>query len=415
MTPGHDDLRRAADALASRLPEPLGAVRPPRLQLPLVVDARRRRGLRRHRPGAAGSSAPTTRCACSQEADADAPRRRGRRRRAAGAAAAGARGDAARRPAPARAGRAGHRRAPGRVLLRRVRRARARCPIYSGGLGALAGDILKEASDRALPLVAVGLLYRQGYFRQRIDASGWQHEYWVDTDPERAARRARHRRRRRAAHVTVPIGDVEVVAQVWRVDVGRVPLLPARRRAPRERPASTRWITARLYVGDPDTRLAQYVLLGIGGVRALRRRMGIEPGVVHLNEGHAAFVGARARAPRARAAARASTTRSRPPASARSSPPTRRSRRATTPTPAEQVAGVARRVAAGLGIDPGEIVRLGRTHPDDAGRAVRRHAVRAAHEPRGQRRQSAATARSRARCGTACGRTARSTTCRSRT
>ena len=65
-------------------------------------------------------------------------------------------------------------------------------PIYSGGLGALAGDILKEASDRALPLVAVGLLYRQGYFRQRIDAGGWQHEYWVDTDPERAARRARH-------------------------------------------------------------------------------------------------------------------------------------------------------------------------------------------------------------------------------
>ena len=61
-------------------------------------------------------------------------------------------------------------------------------PIYSGGLGALAGDILKEASDRALPLVAVGLMYRQGYFRQRIDAGGWQHEYWVDTDPERAAR-----------------------------------------------------------------------------------------------------------------------------------------------------------------------------------------------------------------------------------
>ena len=58
-------------------------------------------------------------------------------------------------------------------------------PIYSGGLGALAGDILKEASDRALPLVAVGLMYRQGYFRQRIDAGGWQHEYWVDTDPER--------------------------------------------------------------------------------------------------------------------------------------------------------------------------------------------------------------------------------------
>ena len=68
-------------------------------------------------------------------------------------------------------------------------------PIYSGGLGALAGDLLKEASDCALPFVAVGLMYRKGYFRQRIDAGGWQHEYWVDTDPQRAAGRARDRRR----------------------------------------------------------------------------------------------------------------------------------------------------------------------------------------------------------------------------
>ena len=67
-------------------------------------------------------------------------------------------------------------------------------PIYSGGLGALAGDLLKEASDRAVPVVAVGLMYRQGYFRQRIDAAGWQHEYWVDTDPQRLPARARHRR-----------------------------------------------------------------------------------------------------------------------------------------------------------------------------------------------------------------------------
>ena len=66
-------------------------------------------------------------------------------------------------------------------------------PVYSGGLGALAGDLLKEASDRAVPLVAVGLMYRKGYFRQRIDASGWQHEYWVETDPRTAARGAGHR------------------------------------------------------------------------------------------------------------------------------------------------------------------------------------------------------------------------------
>ena len=73
-------------------------------------------------------------------------------------------------------------------------------PVYSGGLGVLAGDILKEASDRRLPLVAVGLMYRHGYFRQRIDGSGWQHEYWVDTDPPPRAGRARDRRRRQPDH-----------------------------------------------------------------------------------------------------------------------------------------------------------------------------------------------------------------------
>ncbi len=96
-------------------------------------------------------------------------------------------------------------------------------PVYSGGLGALAGDLLKEASDRALPLVGVGLMYGKGYFRQRIDASGWQHEYWIDTDAERLP----------AVLVTangdpltisVPIYDREVTARIWRVDVGRVPL-----------------------------------------------------------------------------------------------------------------------------------------------------------------------------------------------
>ena len=97
-------------------------------------------------------------------------------------------------------------------------------PVYSGGLGALAGDILKEASDRALPLLAVGLLYRQGYFRQRIDASGWQHEYWVDTDPDRVPAALVTRDDGEPLTVTVPIGEREVTAQLWRVDVGRVPL-----------------------------------------------------------------------------------------------------------------------------------------------------------------------------------------------
>jgi starch phosphorylase len=160
-------------------------------------------------------------------------------------------------------------------------------PIYSGGLGALAGDILKEASDQAIPMVAVGLMYRKGYFRQRIDASGWQHEYWLDTDPQRLP----------AARVTgvdgapvtvqVPIHDTEVRAHIWRVDVGRVPLFLLDTDISHNAPLD-RWITARLYEADARTRLAQYVLLGVGGMRALRA-LGIEPGVLHLNEGHAAL------------------------------------------------------------------------------------------------------------------------------
>jgi starch phosphorylase len=158
-------------------------------------------------------------------------------------------------------------------------------PIYSGGLGALAGDLLKEASDRALPMVAVGLMYRKGYFRQRIDGGGWQHEYWIDTDPQRLP----------AARVTgadgspleigLPIYGRDVLAHVWRVDVGRVPLYLLDTDIARNGPVE-RWITGRLYDADPTNRLAQYVLLGAGGIRALRA-LGIEPGVVHLNEGHA--------------------------------------------------------------------------------------------------------------------------------
>jgi starch phosphorylase len=106
-------------------------------------------------------------------------------------------------------------------------------PIYAGGLGALAGDILKQASDRALPLVAVGLMYRHGYFRQRVDHTGWQQEFWVPTDPERSpAVLVTAGDDRRPLRIHVPIGADEVVAQVWRVDVGRVPP-PRRSRASR--------------------------------------------------------------------------------------------------------------------------------------------------------------------------------------
>ena len=160
-------------------------------------------------------------------------------------------------------------------------------PVYSGGLGALAGDLLKEASDAALPMVAVGLMYRNGYFRQRVDASGWQHEYWVDTDPERLPAALVCGADGTPLTVAVPIGDADVHARIWRVDVGRVPLFLLDSDCPENQPVQ-RWITGRLYDGDARTRLSQYALLGVGGIRALRA-MGYEPGVIHLNEGHAAL------------------------------------------------------------------------------------------------------------------------------
>jgi starch phosphorylase len=230
-------------------------------------------------------------------------------------------------------------------------------PIYSGGLGALAGDLLKEASDRALPMVAVGLMYRKGYFRQRIDGAGWQHEYWVDTDPQRLP----------AARVTnadgspltigLPIYDREVLAHVWRVDVGRVPLYLLDTDITRNGPMD-RWITGRLYEADPTTRLAQYVLLGAGGIRALRA-LGIEPGVIHLNEGHAvlaplaiAAVSGNGHAPDlARARGRTVFTTHTPvPAGNDSYPP-------------EQVARAIGPLADELGIGASELISLGRTDP----------------------------------------------------
>jgi len=157
-------------------------------------------------------------------------------------------------------------------------------PVYSGGLGALAGDILKGASDLRVPLVAVGLLYGRGYFRQRVDASGWQHEYWVPTDPARLPAVLVRGDGGEPLTFPVPVGEGTVMTRIWRVDVGRVPLflLDTDHDANDVR---GRWITSRLYDADTDTRLAQYVLLGVGAVRALRA-LGIEPGVVHLNEGH---------------------------------------------------------------------------------------------------------------------------------
>ena len=158
-------------------------------------------------------------------------------------------------------------------------------PIYAGGLGVLAGDLLKAASDRGVPMVAIGLLYRQGYFRQRIDTSGWQHEYWTDVDAEWLPAAPVTHDGIAPVTIHVPIRGRDVLVQIWRVDVGHVPLFLLDTDRP-ENDRVDRWIAARLYVGDRSTRLAQYALLGLGGVRALHA-LGIEPSVLHLNEGHA--------------------------------------------------------------------------------------------------------------------------------
>ena len=177
---------------------------------------------------------------------------------------------------------------------------------------------------------AVGLMYRQGYFRQRIDAGGWQHEYWVETDPERLPAALVAGRGRRGHRIAVPIGNRQATAQVWRVDVGRVPLFLLDVDRP-ENDRRVRWISSRLYVGDAQTRLAQYVLLGVGGVRALRA-LGVEPGDDSHERGPRGAGPARAGAGGAGAGRGAGRRTASWPARERSSPPTHPCRPATTPT-----------------------------------------------------------------------------------
>ncbi len=160
-------------------------------------------------------------------------------------------------------------------------------PLYGGGLGVLAGDFLKAASDLGLPTVGVGLLYRQGYFHQRLDASGRQVEWWTTTDFERHPALEVTGEDGRPLAVPVEIRARVVWTRVFRLDVGRVPLFLLDTDCA-ENHVIDRWITARLYIGDRHTRLAQYLVLGVGGVRALAA-LGIEPAIVHLNEGHAAL------------------------------------------------------------------------------------------------------------------------------
>jgi glycogen phosphorylase len=160
--------------------------------------------------------------------------------------------------------------------------------IYSGGLGILAGDHCKSASDAALPFVGVGLLYRRGYFRQQIDADGHQEHAQPDLDPAMLPLRRARGRDGAPVEVSVEIGERTVRAAVWVAQVGRAPILLLDTDVPANDPAD-RPITHILYVRGREMRLCQELVLGIGGVRALRA-LGIDPAVWHLNEGHSAFL-----------------------------------------------------------------------------------------------------------------------------
>ncbi|MCW2992093.1 MAG: glycosyltransferase family 1 protein [Solirubrobacterales bacterium] len=369
MSPGADDLRRAAEALASRLPEPLA---------PLArIAFNYRWSWLPGGPELFESIAPHRWALCANNpvrmlqevsagtlekaaADEDLLRRMTGIER-------GIDEDMAREPMRGPVDPA----APVAFFCAEYG-VHASLPVYSGGLGALAGDILKESSDRALPLVAMGLMYHQGYFRQRIDGTGWQQEYWLETDPDRLPAALVTGEDDTPLTVAVPINGEEVVAQIWRVDVGRIPLYLLDAERP-ENSHLARWTSSQLYVGDPVTRLSQYVLLGVGGMRALRA-MGIEPGVVHLNEGHAAFAQIELGDP----GRTIFTTHTPVPAG-------------NDTYPADQV----REAIGGLDVDVEELIRLGRTHPDDEHEAfgVTQYALRTSRAANGVARRHGEVAR----------------------
>jgi len=157
-------------------------------------------------------------------------------------------------------------------------------PQYSGGLGVLAGDHLKAASELGVPLIGVGLFYKQGYFRQSLNTDGWQQETFPILDPFSMALTLLE-----DVKVTVDLAGEPLTAQVWRADVGRVRLYLLDSDIEDNSP-EVRAVTDRLYGGGTEHRLRQEILLGVGGVRALEA-VGVEPQVFHTNEGHAGFLG----------------------------------------------------------------------------------------------------------------------------
>ena len=160
-------------------------------------------------------------------------------------------------------------------------------PIYSGGLGVLAGDHIKSASDLDIPLVGIGLFYGQGYFLQRLDIKGWQREEYLHTDLNQCPLQPAIGENGQPVIVEIQTRSGTLRAKVWRAKVGRCDLLLLDSNVEGNAPED-RELTSRLYGGDGRTRIRQELLLGVGGFRALKA-MGISPGVLHLNEGHSGF------------------------------------------------------------------------------------------------------------------------------
>jgi starch phosphorylase len=160
-------------------------------------------------------------------------------------------------------------------------------PIYSGGLGVLARDHVKSASDLDIPLVGVGLFYGQGYFRQWLDRTGWQHEEYLPTDVSQLPMELAISKSGKPVTIRIETRGSSISAKVWRVKVGRIDLLLLDSNVDGNTPED-RELTSRLYGGDGRVRVRQELLLGVGGFRALKA-MGITPGVLHLNEGHSGF------------------------------------------------------------------------------------------------------------------------------
>ena len=161
--------------------------------------------------------------------------------------------------------------------------------IYSGGLGILAGDHLKSASDLDIPLVGIGLFYREGYFEQEINASGWQVEGYPENDVHRLPVARCLDANGHPLLLSVPLADGPLHFTAWRLGVGRIPLILLDTNIP-ENPPELRGVTGQLYGGDKLNRLRQEVLLGVGGLRAVEA-LGYEVACSHMNEGHAAFLG----------------------------------------------------------------------------------------------------------------------------